>query len=312
MQFRERRRELPCALPNHLSVPIGAHVSISGKLSLAIPRAEAIGCECLQIFFGSPRQWRIVDYPAEELAEFRRRRAAAGLDPLVAHTPYLINLASPDPVLHRRSVAAVTHSLQGMDALRGRAVITHIGSARGAPWPEVRARVARALRRALAESAHAHILLEGSAGGTIGGTFEEIRDILNAAGGSRRLGVCLDTAHLFAAGWDVRTTERIGEMVEAYDRLIGLRSLRALHLNDSKGGLGSHLDRHENIGEGMIGQAGFRAVFAHPALRDLPAFIETPGFARRGPDRRNVSILKRLRAAALGRTGRRPLTGTGR
>jgi len=282
-------------------VPIGAHVSISGKLSDAIPRAEAIGCECLQIFFGSPRQWRRVDYPPRELAEFRRRRAAAGLTPLVAHAPYLLNLASPDPELFRRSVEALIHSLRGMDVLRGMAVITHLGSTQGAPWPEARARIARALRTALSESDRARILIEGSAGGTIGGTFEELRQILHAAGGSQRIGVCLDTAHLFSAGWDLRTPQGVAAMVEAYRRTVGLRTLGALHLNDSKAGLGSHLDRHENIGEGAIGRAGFRAVLAHPALRDLPSFIETPGFAHAGPDRRNVTILKHLRAAVRGR-----------
>jgi deoxyribonuclease-4 len=273
-------------------------VSIRDKLSEAIPRAQALGCECLQILFGSPRQWRLVHYPADEIAEFRRRRAAAGMDPLVAHAPYLVNLASPDPDLYRRSVAALAHSLGGMDALRGRAVITHIGSNRDSPWPEVRERIAPAVRAALAESSRALVLLEGSAGGSIGGRFEEIRDILGAVGAARRVGVCLDTAHLFAAGWDLRTATGLAEMVDTFDRTVGLRSLGALHLNDSKAPLGSHLDRHENIGEGTIGCAGFRAVFAHPALADLPAFIETPGFRRTGPDRKNISILKRLRAAA--------------
>jgi deoxyribonuclease IV len=286
-------------------VPIGAHVSIRGHLYDAIPRAQAIGCECLQIFVGSPRQWRLVEYPPEDIAEFRRRREAAGLDPPVAHTPYLINLASPDPAVYRRSVAALAHSLRGVDALRGLAAITHIGSAQGAAWTRARARVARALRAALGESASAMVLLEGSAGGSIGGTFDELRDILDAAGDGRRLGVCLDTAHLFAAGWDIRTPGGVAAMVDAFDKIIGVRRLRALHLNDSKGGLGSHLDRHENIGDGLIGRAGFRAVLAHPALGDLPGFIETPGFTHTGPDRRNIEILKRLRAAARARPSAR-------
>ena len=288
-------------------MPIGAHVSIAGKIYEAIPRAQTLGCECLQIFYGNPRQWRLVSYLAEDLAEFRSRRARAGLDPLVAHAPYLINLASPDPVLHRRSIAALTYGLQGVDALRGLAVITHIGSPMGSPWPEARARIARALRTALRESAHALILLEGSAGASLGGTFDELREILEEAGGHRRLGVCLDSAHLFAAGWDLRTTAGVAAMVEAFDRAIGLRCLRALHLNDSKAALGSHLDRHENIGQGTIGVAGFRAIFAHPVLRDLPSFLETPGFAHTGPDRKNVSRLKQLRAAAGRGAGQREM-----
>jgi deoxyribonuclease IV len=280
-----------------VAVPIGAHVSISGRIYEAVPRAEALGCECLQIFYGSPRQWRLVPYAAEELDEFRRRRAKTGLEPLVAHTAYLINLASPDPSVYRRSVVSLTHTLQGMDALGGLAAITHIGSAMGSPWPEARARIAWALRAALRESTRAMILLEGSAGGSLGGTFEQLREILDETQ-ERRLGVCLDTAHLFAAGWDIRTPAGVEAMVRAARRIIGLKRLRALHFNDTPAALGSHIDRHENIGAGEIGRAGFRAVLAHPTLKALPAFIETPGFDREGPDRKNVTLLKRLRGAA--------------
>jgi deoxyribonuclease-4 len=278
-----------------VAVPIGAHVSISGHLYDAVPRAQALRCECLQIFFGSPRQWRLISYPPEDLAEFRRRRDAASLDPLVAHTSYLINLASPDPGLYRRSVVSLVHTLQGMDALCGLAAITHIGSPMGSPWPDARARIAWALRAALRESARAMILVEGSAGGSLGGTFEQLREILEETGERRRLGVCLDTAHLFAAGWDLRTQVGVDAMVHAAGRAIGMRRLKALHLNDTTAALGSHLDRHENIGEGEIGRSGFRAILTHRLLKDLPAFIETPGFDQAGPDRKNIGILKRLR-----------------
>jgi deoxyribonuclease IV len=288
-----------------VAVPIGAHVSISGHLYDAVPRAQALGCECLQIFFGSPRQWRLISYPPEDLAEFRRRRDAAGLDPLVAHTSYLINLASPDPGLYRRSVVSLVHTLQGMDALGGLAAITHIGSPMGSPWPDARARIAWALRAALRESARAMILVEGSAGGSLGGTFEQLREILEETGERRRLGVCLDTAHLFAAGWDLRTQGGVDAMVRVAGRTIGMRRLKALHLNDTKAALGSHLDRHENIGEGEIGRSGFRAILTHRLLKDLPAFIETPGFDQAGPDGKNIGILKRLRGGAA-RTAVRP------
>lgn len=280
-------------------MPIGAHVSIAGRIYDAIPRATAIGCECLQIFVGSPRQWRVVPYDPADITEFRRRRARAGLEPLVAHASYLVNFATADPELHRRSVDSLTHTVRGMEALGGLGTITHLGSTLGAAWEECCDRVALALRTVLRRSSRTMVLLEGSAGGTIGGTFEQLRDILDAAGRSPRLGVCLDTAHLFASGWDLRTPEGVAAMVDAFDHRVGLRRLRVLHLNDSKSALGSRLDRHENIGSGQIGREGFRAVFGHPALRDLPGLIETPGFDRRGPDRRNVTALKRLRAAAL-------------
>ena len=283
-------------------MPIGAHVSISGHIYDAIPRAQAIGCECLQIFVGSPRQWRLVDYRAADLAEFRKRRRAAGLEPLVAHAPYLINLAAPDPALHRRSIDALAHTVQGMDALGGLAAITHIGSAAGAPWPDARRRIGRAIRAVLRDSSRAMVLLEGSAGGTIGGQFEDLREILDTVG-HRRLGICLDTAHLYAAGWDLRTARGVAAAVAAFDRIVGARHLRVLHLNDSKGTLGSHLDRHENIGEGYIGRTGFRAVLGDPVLGRLPGVLETPGFARTGPDRRNVSLLKRLRPSLRAAVG---------
>jgi deoxyribonuclease-4 len=280
-------------------MPVGAHVSIAGRIYEAIPRAVAIGCECLQIFVGSPRMWRPVSYPSADLAEFRRRRARAGLDPLVAHAAYLVNLASPDPAVFRRSVESLTHTARAVDALDGLGTITHLGSARDVAWDTCCWRIAAALRKVLAGSSRAMVLLEGSAGGTIGGTFEQLHDILDAAGRSPRLGVCLDTAHLFAAGWDIRTPRGVAEMVEAFDRRVGLRWLRLLHFNDSKTPLGSRLDRHENIGHGRIGRAGFRALFDHPALRAVPGVIETPGFNRHGPDRHNVTALKRLRALAL-------------
>ena len=295
-------------------MPIGAHVSIAGRVYDAIPRATSIGCQCLQIFVGSPRQWRLAAYDPADLAEFRRRRARAGLEPLVAHASYLVNFATADPELFRRSVDSLTHTVRGMDALDGLAAITHLGSTRGAEWGRCCDRVALALRTVLRRSSRAMILLEGSAGGTIGGTFEQLRDILDAAGRNPRLGICLDTAHLFAAGWDIRSPAGVAEMVDAFDRRVGLRWLRVLHFNDSKSTLGSRLDRHENIGAGWIGRDGFRAVLSHPALRDLPGVIETPGFDREGPDRRNVMTLRALRAAAAParRVARRAAAANGR
>ncbi len=278
----------------------GAHVSIRGALHLAVDRAVAIGCECLQIFTGSPRQWREVRYSDRDLDLFVVKRRRAGLDPLVAHAAYLVNLASADPEIYRRSTASLISSLHLMDRLQGMGVVTHLGSRGSRPWADARDRVVAAIGVALEATATARVLLEHSAGagGQVGGTFEELADILEALDHHPRVGVCLDTCHLFAAGWDLRTPQGVQAALRAFDRTVGLRHLQLLHLNDSRGGLGSHLDRHENIGQGRIGRRGFAALVAHPRLQRLAGIIETPGFDRRGPDRRNLQVLKALRRAA--------------
>ncbi len=277
----------------------GAHVSIRSALHLAVDRAVAIGCECLQIFVGSPRQWREIIYPERDLELFVAKRRAAHLDPLVAHTAYLINLAAADRQLHARSTGALIYALRVMDRLGGLGAITHLGSGGTRPWPDALARVTAALAVALEATERAMILLEHSvgAGGQVGGTFEELRDILEALRFHPRVGVVLDSCHLFAAGWDIRTAAGIASMLRAFDRTVGLQELHAFHLNDSQGALGSHLDRHANIGQGRIGRAGFAALVNHPKLRRLAGFIETPGFDHQGPDQKNLRILKQLRTA---------------
>lgn len=284
----------------------GAHVSIRGRLHLAVDRAVAIGCECLQIFVGNPRQWQPVRYPDEVVALFREKRARAGLEPLVAHSAYLINLASPDRTVRARSVASLVSCIDGIARLGGLGVITHIGSRMGLSPQAATARVAAALRAVLERTSGPLILLENSAGAgeAIGGTFEELAAILDALGWHPRLGVCLDTAHLLAAGWDIRTPAAVARTLRAFDRTVGLRHLRAVHLNDSRAGLGTHLDRHAHIGTGRIGTRGFRAFIHHPEVRHLPGFIETPGFGQPGADRRNLEVLKRLRRLGPPRGGR--------
>jgi deoxyribonuclease-4 len=277
-------------------VRFGAHVSIRGRIHQAIDRAQAIGCECLQIFVGSPRQWRTVSYPPDDLVAFRAKRAAAGLDPLVAHTPYLVNLAAAGD-LYERSVGALVHTLQVIEALEGLGAVTHIGSRGEEPLARCIRRVARAVRQALQRTQRTWVLLEGSAGRTLGGTFQELEAFLDALDGEGRVGVCLDTAHLFAAGWDLRTKEGVDAMLAAFDATVGIERLRVLHLNDTPVPCGSRVDRHENIGAGAIGLGGFRILVNHPRLEHLAGIIETPGFGRHGPDRRNLRILKSLREA---------------
>lgn len=272
----------------------GAHVSIRGRIYEAADRAARLGGECLQIFVGSPRSWREVHYPPEDLAELRRRCRRFGLWPLVAHAAYLVNLAA-DGELYERSVRHLAHALRTVEEAGGLGVVTHLGSRRGLLLGHAVRRVARAVKRALGGSQRAWILLEGSAGRTLGATFEELRMVLDALHGHPRVGVCLDTAHLFAAGWDLRTREGVDATVAEFRERVGLARLKLVHLNDSRSDLASGIDRHENIGEGRIGLEGFRAWIHHPSLRHLSGVIETPGFDRTGPDRANLERLKRLR-----------------
>ncbi|MCS7235946.1 MAG: deoxyribonuclease IV [Armatimonadota bacterium] len=272
----------------------GAHVSIRGHIYEAADRAARLGCECLQIFVGSPRTWREVHYLPDDLAELRRRCRAFGLRPLVAHAAYLVNLSSEGEVFER-SVRHLAHALRTVEQAGGLGVVAHLGSRHDLPVSRALKRVAGAVRRALADSDGGWVLLEGSAGRTLGATFEELRAVLDALHGHPRVGVCLDTAHLFAAGWDLRTREGVEATLAAFRDQVGLGRLKLLHLNDSRADLGSGLDRHENIGEGRIGLEGFRAWVNHPELRHLCGVIETPGFDRAGPDRANLRRLKRLR-----------------
>lgn len=276
---------------------LGAHVSISGSLDLAVDRAQALGCECLQIFYGSPRQWRTIAYPDEAVALFGEKRRAAHLDPLVAHGAYLVNLAAPDRGIRRRSIASLLATTRGVERLEGLGAVTHLGSRLGAPRAQAIKRIAASVREILNGTDRVMVLLENSAGSgdSLGAAFEDFRDILDLLDGEPRVGACLDTAHLFAAGWDLRSRDGVEAMVAAFDRAAGWERVRVLHLNDSKAPLGARVDRHDNIGEGHIGVDGFRAIMTHPRLRLLPGIIETPGFERQGPDRRNLARLRRLR-----------------
>lgn len=285
---------------------LGAHVSIRGSLDLAIDRAVALDCECAQIFYGSPRQWRRITCTDDVLERFVTKRRQARLDPLVVHAAYLVNLAAPDRAIYERSVASLIAALRGAERLGGLGVVTHLGSRRDTSHAAALRRIARAVRRALDATGHAMILLENSAGGggTLGASLDDLADVIERLDGDPRVGICLDTAHLFAAGWDLRTPQGVDALVAAADRDVGWARVRLLHLNDSAAPAGSHRDRHADIGEGHIGLDGFRAILAHPRVQPLPGIIETPGFDRQGPDRKNLERLKALR-------GEQPWTTTG-
>ena len=259
---------------------LGAHLSISGGLPRAVDRAEASGCEALQIFTKSAGQWRARDLPAEEIALFRRRVRQTRIRPVVAHNSYLINLAAADPVLRDRSIAALRGELDRAESLGLDALIMHPGSYTSGTEEGGLEMIGDGLAGILASrpDGRARILLEHTAGqGTnLGHRFEHLARIIDRLGGSSRVGVCLDTCHLIAAGYDIRSEEGYRDTFRQFTKIVGLSRLKAFHLNDSKKPCGSRVDRHEHIGKGCLGLAPFRRILNDPRFAKLPMLLETP------------------------------------
>jgi deoxyribonuclease IV len=277
-------------------MPIGAHVSTAGGLSTSIGRAQALGAECIQIFLSTPHRWQQPKHTDDEIAEFARLRAEYATEPIFAHAAYLLNLASDDPQLRARSIESVSAAAQWCDRLGLAGVVVHIGSARGQSVEEAERQVANALGEVLSSDTVSGVLLENSAGSgeTLGARFEQIGSLLDRLGRDKRLGLCLDTAHTFASGYDLRLDEGIQRALDEVEQYIGLDRLKLIHANDSKADLSSAVDRHENIGHGLLGEGAFVKMLAHPALKDLPWVLEVPGYQDKGPDLPNVQALKRL------------------
>lgn len=276
---------------------IGAHVSIEGGLHKAIERARGIGAECVQLFASSPRSWRPARHDPEEVRRFRGEADSAQLEPIYLHTIYLLNLASGSPLLWRRSIESLTDCLVWGHRLGAAGVVTHLGSSTGSTREEALERLCLSLHEALeAGPGSEPILLEISAGmgNAMGSSFAELGAILKMMSFDGRLQMCLDTAHAFAAGYDLTNRSGLDQMVADIEEHLGLDRLKLVHANDSKTPLGSGVDRHENIGRGMIGEKGFTNLLRHPALRSLPFVLEVPGLDGRGPDAANISALRRL------------------
>ncbi|MEE8346111.1 MAG: deoxyribonuclease IV [Dehalococcoidia bacterium] len=276
---------------------IGAHVKTSGGVDKAIGRAEAIGAEAIQIFSGAPQAWRRKDYQPEEVEAYKARVAETGIEPAFVHGVYLVNLATDIQENLAKSLDALTHDMNVCHLLGVKGVIFHIGSHRGAGYDQVSRQVVESISKVVeATPEDTWLILENSAGmgGAIGSRFVELGGIIREAG-SPRVKVCLDTQHMFAAGYEVRTKDGLAAAMSEFDAEVGLERLVAVHANDSKCALGGGVDRHENIGEGHIGLDGFRNMMSHPAFRDVPFLLETPGFDKLGPDLRNVDTLKSVR-----------------
>lgn len=277
---------------------LGAHESIAGGLHKAFDRAQAAGCEAVQIFVKPNRSWAVGALTEEDIALFKARAAKTGVRPVVAHASYLLNLASPDGDLWRRSCDTLIVELRRCEALGVPWLVLHPGAHVGAGEEAGLARMADALREVHAATSgfRSQILLETTAGqGTrLGYRFEQLARLLEQTPEEERLGVCLDTCHAFAAGYDLRTPEGYTDTMEALDRIIGLERLKVVHLNDSRGELGSHKDRHEHIGEGQVGLEGFRRVLNDPRLEGLPGLLETPKGDDLRRDRENLARLRSL------------------
>lgn len=282
---------------------IGGHVSTAERLDKCLDRAQAIGCETLQIFASAPQSWRAISHTNEAMAELRRRCGECGDPPLFVHAIYLVNLASADEAHVKRSADALAAGLRFCEATGATGLIFHTGSHKGAGFEAVLPQIGEAMKAALAAApGSARLLVENSAGAgaTVGGTLSEVGAIVRAAD-DPRVGVCLDTCHLFASGYDLRSPEAVAATMDEFDREVGRERLVVVHANDSKGDLGGGKDRHENIGQGSIGLDGFRAIMAHPAFRDVPFLLEVPGMdGKSGPDTANVDVLRGLRSEIFG------------
>jgi deoxyribonuclease-4 len=276
---------------------IGAHVKTSGGVDRAIDRAQEMGAETIQIFSAAPQAWRRKDYRPEEVEAYRARVAETGIEPAFVHGVYLVNLATDKRENLAKSLDALVHDMNVCHLLKASGVIFHLGSHRGAGYEQVFPQVVESVRRVVEASPQdTWLILENSAGmgGSVGSDFEELGRIVREAG-SPRVKVCLDTQHMFAAGYDVKTSDGLEAAMSEFDAEVGLDRLVAVHANDSKCELAGGVDRHENIGEGYIGLDGLQNVMSHPSFADVPFLLEVPGFDNQGPDRRNVDILKGLR-----------------
>lgn len=288
---------------------LGAHVSIAGGLALAPPRGRELGCGAIQIFVKNQRQWAAPPLTAADARAFRRARRRAGLRHAFAHGSYLVNLACPDPGGWRQAVDAFTDELRRAAMLGLDALVVHPGSHLGAGAEGGLDAIARAVDEALqaTRGSPVKVALENTAGGghVLGRTFAELRAILERLGHPRRVGVCIDTCHLFVAGYDIRTPAGYALAMAECAELIGAGRVLAFHLNDAKAPLGSGLDRHENIGRGFLGLPPFRLLLNDRRFAAVPKVLETPKEPEPTADLRNLATLRRLRRGLSARTSRR-------
>jgi len=282
---------------------IGAHVSTSGGLDKAIERGTERGCESIQIFNQSPRMWRPAKYGPDDFAAFKEAMAGSPVEAVVIHAVYLINCASKDKELRKKSQASLTHALRIGDEIGAAGVVLHPGAQVKEPLGPSMKRAGKTIAAALKDSESCPLLLEQTAGhkGLLGRDFDQTAELIELAGSGKRLGLCLDSCHLFVQGYDITDAEHLTAVVDEADAKVGLDRLQCLHVNDAAAPLGSCRDRHANLGKGEMGKQGLAAFLSEPRFEGLPATLETPGPAKKGPDRKEVQAAKRLRKAGLKR-----------
>jgi deoxyribonuclease-4 len=277
-------------------VRIGVHVSIAGSIDKAVDRAKERECDTFQIFSRNPRGWKIKELTEPETLRFIEKVEHSEIFPPVDHMPYLPNLAAPTDDVYKQSVAALIEELKRCDSLHIPYLVTHLGSHRGSGKAEGFRRIMEAINIAFNEANNSvMLLLENTAGtkNSMGGTFEDIRRIMDYIEHKDRIGICFDTCHAFVAGYELRTEERLNATMQHFDEVIGLDHLKLIHLNDAKAGLDSRLDRHEHIGLGYIGEDGFRVILKDARIKELPMILETPVDNRRD-DRGNIQKVREL------------------
>lgn len=275
---------------------IGAHVSQAGGLVNAIERGTERRCQAIQIFNQSPRMWRPTAYTEDDFAAFREAREASKIEAVLIHAVYLLNCASEDREIRKKSLASLIQSLRVGDGIGAVGVVLHAGSAKQGPVPKAIKRAGAVVKEALAESERCRLHFEDTAGagGTLGRSFDELAQLVDAAGADARVGICLDSCHLLASGYDVSTREGLSETLEECERVVGLERLQSLHLNDSQVALGSNRDRHAVLGRGVLGERGCAVFISEPRFEALPCVLET-GTDGGAPSAEDVARAKKLR-----------------
>jgi deoxyribonuclease-4 len=283
---------------------IGAHVSNAGGLDRAVERGVARGCEAIQIFNQSPRMWRPTAYSEDDFEQFREAISATPIKAVLIHAVYLINCATTDREMRKKSLVSLTQSLRVGKGIGATGVVLHPGSAKKDDVGKAIKRAGKVIKEALEETDGCHLHLEDTAGagGTLGRSFEELAALLDAAGGGNRLGICLDSCHLYASGYDVRTPKSLTEVLDDFDGAVGLDRLGSVHVNDSMVGLGSNRDRHAIMGEGELGEKGCAVFISEPRFEKLPGVLET-GRDDGSPAPEDVALAKKLRTR--GKSNRR-------